>query len=950
MSRLMRLGLVVALMLAAAGPALPAAAVQSPDEAQTILDGMSPQEKVGQLFMVDFHGTSLSADSPIATLIRDYHISGVSLQLEQDNFADAPGTAQGVHDLTTGLQTLAYDSSVQPDSPTQVAPGGTTGVYVPLLVAVSDPLDGVPVSKAIAGMSDIPTQMAVGATWDPSLARSVGDVLGKELEAMGINLFLGPSLDVLEEPGIGSPGDLGVQTFGGDPYWVSVMGQAYVEGIQEGAHGRLGVIAEHFPGQGGSDRPLQEEVATVRRSLDQLMQIELPPFFAVTGDQPGSQPGVVDGLLTSHIRYQGFQGNIRATTRPISLDAEALSQLMALDPLKQWRQEGGVTVSDSLGSGAIRRWIDPTEQKFPAHLVARDALLAGNDLLYVSNFRDPTDPDELTTIEATLDFFAQKYQEDKVFAQRVDDAALRILRMKLRIYGGHWSLTQVLPLSTEMASVGSDSDAAFSVARKSATLISPAQSDIAERVGGAPQLGQRIVFFTDVRLFQRCTNCQAEPLMDVRALEKRVLALYGPGAAGQVGNWNIQSFTMADLANYLGDTPTKPPQVPVVSPDTIDEPLRTADWLVFCVLDSSSSVYGADALKILLDARPDIARSKRVVVFSFDVPYGLDATDLSKIDVYYGLYSPVAPFVDVAARLLFQEISAPGASPVSISGTGYDLITALKPDPSQIIGLTIKGEVGDNTPTPPPTGFTQGNLVTLETGVILDSNGHPVPDNTPVEFVLSYQGENLAQTIEAETENGVARTTFRLDRLGLLTIQAHSDPATRSNVLQLNVQEGVPAFPTVIAPTPFPTDTPAPTPTPGPATPTASAISSGGAGSSGSAAPRTDVNDLLMGLLGVLMIGAAGYFVGGWALASEDRRVRSALLGAVGGLVGYNYLALGLPGTGAILNGLGMIGGWAMAAVGGVATLGGALVWMRVRIDDAPEALAERGEDRHDQQ
>ena len=42
------------------------------------------------------------------------------------------------------------------------------------------------------------------------------------------------------------------------------------------------VIAKHFPGRGDSDRSPEEEVATVRKSLEQLKQVELPPFFAVT--------------------------------------------------------------------------------------------------------------------------------------------------------------------------------------------------------------------------------------------------------------------------------------------------------------------------------------------------------------------------------------------------------------------------------------------------------------------------------------------------------------------------------------------------------------------------------------------------------------------------------------------------------------------------------------------
>jgi beta-N-acetylhexosaminidase len=909
----------------------------TPDTAEALLQQMTPEARIGQLFLVTFRGSTAPDDSEIASLIRDYHVSGVVLSMDNNNLVDAPNTTQALHDLADSLQTLDEQAALAVPglNPAIAANSEGSPVYVPLFIGISDPPNSVPLTDVIGGMSPLPSEMAIGATWDPSLARSVGSVLGQELEAMGINLYVGPSLDVLEDPGLGSPGDLGVETFGGDPYWVSQMGKAYIEGLHEGSSDRIAVIAQHFPGHGGSDRPLQEEVATVRKSLDQLMQIELPPFFSVTAADPGSDASIADGLLTSHIRYQGFQGNIRATTRPISLDPEAFAQLMSLDPLKAWRAAGGLTMSDSLGSRAIRRFRDPTERTFPAHLVARDALVAGNDLLYLSNFRDPTDPDELTTIKSTLAFFTQKYQEDKVFAQRVDEAVLRILRAKLRLYGGTFTLETVLPNAGEMANVGKNRDVSFTVAGDAATLISPNASQIEDRVGGPPQLGQRIVFFTDVRLVQPCTSCEAKPLMATNALENRVLSLYGPGAAGQVGNWNIESYTMADLASYLGNPPSKPPPIPIVSADTIDESLRAADWVVFSVLDSNDSVYGADALKQLLEARPDLTRSKRVVVFSFDIPYGLDATNVSKVDLYYGLYSPLPSFIDVAARLLFQEVSAPGTLPVSVSGIGYDLINALKPDPNQVIGLTIKGESGENSSTPTATGFEQGNLVTLETNVIVDASGHRVPDDTPVEFILSYQGENLSQTVESETTDGVAETTFRLDRLGLLTIQARSDPALRSNVLQLNVQEGVAAFPTVIAPTPFPTNTPPPTNTPGPATATPPAEQPGAAGPG--AAGGTGPMVFLGGLLGAAIAGAMGFLLAeGMTLGAS--RIRIGLLAAAGALLAYNYLALGLPGAASVVNGLGSFGGLLASVVGGLLTLTGAWAWVRF----GPFGLAER--------
>src|SRR6185503_13841257 len=123
--------------------------------------------------------------------------------------------------------------------------------------------------------------------------------------------------------------------------------RAYISGLHEGSDQRMVVVAKHFPGRGSSDRMPEEEVATVRKTLEQLKKIEFSPFFAVTSGTESMD--VIDGLLVSHIRYQGIQGNIRATTRPVSFDASALPLILALPEFAPWRDNGGLIVSDSLG-------------------------------------------------------------------------------------------------------------------------------------------------------------------------------------------------------------------------------------------------------------------------------------------------------------------------------------------------------------------------------------------------------------------------------------------------------------------------------------------------------------------------------------------------------------------------------------------------------------------------
>lgn len=233
------------------------------------------------------------------------------------------------------------------------------------MIAIDHEGDGYPYTRLRNGFTPLPSAMAIGATWEPAYAEAVGEIVGRELAAVGINTLLGPAVDVLNNPRLSSRGDLGVRTFGGDPFWVGEMGRAYIRGVHRGSSGRMLTVAKHFPGHGGSDRLPDDEVATVDKSFQELRRIELPPFLAVTHMDGKDRSATTDALMTSHIRYRGFQGDIRQFTPPISFDPEGMEQLMSLPGFASWR-EWGLIVSDSLGVDAVRLYFDPRRKTFPA--------------------------------------------------------------------------------------------------------------------------------------------------------------------------------------------------------------------------------------------------------------------------------------------------------------------------------------------------------------------------------------------------------------------------------------------------------------------------------------------------------------------------------------------------------------------------------------------------------
>lgn len=907
--KLRKIVLVTLLISVFASSAVQAQTNEPSENVQALLNSMSPEERVGQLFLVTFTGTDLSENSQIYDLIRRYHVGGVVMLSSNDNFAAAPDTITDAYNQIKALQKLNRDMATNP--PADPLSGNVDRfTYIPLLIGIAQEGNGPPTDQILNGLTPLPSEMAIGATWSTELASRVGEVRGRELAALGFNLYLGPSLDVLESPSTAG-GDLGSRVFGGDPYWVSRMGQAYISGLHIGSDNGLLVIAKHFPGVGGSDRLPESEVSTVRKSLEQLKQIELAPFFGVTGNALTPE-STVDGLLVSHIRYQGFQGNIRATTRPVSFDPQALSQILALPEFTTWRANGGLVVSDDLGTRSVRDFYVQAGDKFLARNVARDAFLAGNDLMYLGNVVSDDAENTYVTTTRVLDFFAQKYQEDPAFAQRVDAAVARILTVKLRLYQ-NFSIANVTPASSRLNSIGSAADVTFEVARNSATLISPSAQDLSTVLPNPPQSNEQILFITDTRVTRQCSTCPEFSSLGMDALQQASLQLYGPQSGNLTSDFRLNSYSLQNLQSLLDN----------LNPPFIEEDISQADWIVISLVDANQ---GQPALiRRFITERPDLLRNKRVIVFSFDAPYYFDATDISKFTAYYALYSKQAQFVEVAVRLLFQELTPLGTSPVSISGIRYDMINAMAPDPDQIIPLFLDLETTPATLeeniTPEATAvplFKIGDTIAIRTGVIRDNNGHPVPDGTVVRFSTVLTGQGILQQTDAVTTDGVARSSFVLDKPGLLEISAVSEPAVNSLVLQLPVSESGAVAVTVVVPE---------LTKPVEVTPQAPVDQEVSDYISNAGYPRFAAWMLVMFFI-VFCVWVA--YSAGMRIANPRSAIRWALGISMGGLLAYNYLAFGLFGISSWLSSTGFSGLMMFVFLGELIGFAAAWVWSKI--------------------
>ncbi|MFC2025640.1 glycoside hydrolase family 3 N-terminal domain-containing protein [Chloroflexota bacterium] len=855
----------------------------SDQQIERILGRLSPEEKIGQLFLVTFNGTDVGPESEIFKLITNYHVGGIVLLSGNDNFSyisqSPDDTAIQLRELTTNLQDTEWAASQR----SQGHP--ITGEiffpeYIPIFIGLAQEGDGYPFDQIFNGITILPNSISIGATWNPELSDKIGQIMGLELSTLGINLLLGPSLDVLESPQTEANSDLGSRSFGGDPYWVEEMGRAFIRGVHNGSEGRITVVAKHFPGHGGADRLPEEEVATVRKPLEELINFDLAPFFGVTGEAIVPEE-TADALLTSHIRYQGLQGNIRATTRPVSFDPQALNLLIELPSLSSWREDGGILISDNLGSTAVRKFYDLTNQEFDVRRVATNAFLAGNDMLYIADFQSLAEPDPYISAVNTLDFFAQKYREDNAFAQRVDESVRRILKQKLHIYE-NFSFDQIIEVPASPSEPGVSEQKVFEIAWEAATLVSPTQTELDETIPDPPNQNDRIVFFSDTRSAQQCSQCSSQSLVSKNALQEFVIRRYGPQAGGQIVPNNLSSYSLSDLQNFLNSDE---------GGNILSRDLDQANWVVFTMLTPDDTEPSFQTLRQFLNERPDLLQQKRIIVFALNAPYFLDATNISKLTAYYSLYSKTPQFVDVAAYLLFRELRPVGASPVSIPGINYDLNKALFPHPDQVIPLTLdfpETELSNTSGSTIPLDFEVRDVIPVRTGVIIDNNSNQVPDGTPVEFILTIGGDaSITRQIE-NTIAGVARSTFTLASPGALEIHAESEPAV-SESLKFDIpspDEVESPIETLEIPTPSPIPTSTPQSiSPVPEQPPSDPIPD-----------KPNITDWLMAVMVSIVIAWSSYRLS--ALIGQVRwGVRAGFLAAIFGLLAYSYLVLNLPGS-----------------------------------------------------
>jgi beta-N-acetylhexosaminidase len=752
----------------------PRAAAQTPGDAflDRVVASLTVDERLGQLVMVNFVGDDVSAQSDVAALVRDYKVGSVLVTASNGNVVNRGDTPAALAALTSGLQQQAFEATHRGD--------GASEYFLPLLIATDNEGDLFPFTNVTNGYTAVPNNLTIGATWSKTHAAATGSIVGKELSAAGVNMLLGPVVDVLDNPRSGGNGDIGTRSFGGNPAWVGELGRAFVRGVHQGSGGRMLTVAKHFPGHGGSDRSTDNEVPTVNKSLDQLRAAELSPFAEVDREDAADAAGTADGMMVSHIRYRNFLGTGAPFTPPISLDAAAFNGFMDLPEFSKWRA-GHLVMSDSLGVPAVKKWYAQQQGQpdFPNRSVVKDALMAGNDLLPLIEFyRDPDHrgwkDNQLPVIQDSIQYMRDQYAADPDFRRRADDAVRHVIAAKLRLYPKLQQSQVLVDASAASAVAGKGADEMRSLAEDALTLLQPPTvSELRARLPRGPQSPEKVLI---VECWEDCYPYRVMPQL---ALQNQLLAAYGPAGAGRLKPEDVGTVSFGDLDAWL-TKPADPANAATA------KAVADASWMLFALTEYNPTDHPASgAVKRFLDAPPVDLRNKNLVAIAYNVPYHLDSTEVSKLSAYFAVYNKTEAAIAAGFRALFGDATPKGSSPVNVSGIFYNVAEAVQFDLGQKITVAVFGEA--------PDAVHDARTVPLVTGPILDRNGHSVPDGTTVSFTLT-KDDATTTTASGKTGDGMAGAQVATSGPGRYTAAAATG-ALASAPLALTIGAGATAVP-----------------------------------------------------------------------------------------------------------------------------------------------------------
>lgn len=302
-----------------------------------------------------------------------------------------------------------------------------TRLKIPLLYGI----DAVHGHNNIEGAVIFPHNIGLGATGDAALVERAERVTAEEILGTGVQWAFAPCIAVAQNERWGRT----YESFGDSPDLVSPLGAAAVQGLQtKDLSGNLAVLAcaKHFIGDGGTQNGKDQgndvcDEATLRKLF-------LPPYVEALKAGAGS-------IMVSYSSWNGtkMHGN----------------KYLLTDVLKGELGFKGFLVSDWAA-------IDQISKDYKKDV--EDSINAGLDMVMV-----PTGPGDHNNYVEFITDLKELVNEGKVPQSRIDDAVLRILRVKCEM--GLFDKTATDPKLTEAIGSEAHRQVARECVRESLVLL-----------------------------------------------------------------------------------------------------------------------------------------------------------------------------------------------------------------------------------------------------------------------------------------------------------------------------------------------------------------------------------------------------------------------------------------------------------------------------------------------
>ena len=342
------------------------------NKALQLLAGMSLDQKLGQLIVVEYLGNSYQ-DSGLQEMITQQYVGGVLYQSVNHNF-DAPD------DAVSGL--AVFSQQIQQDA------------KIPLMIGTDQ--EGGQVNRLQTFHGDLPSAQAMAATGDPNYAFQQGQQDAKWMQELGINSDLAPVVDVHTV----DPPILQDRMFGSTPQTVEAYAGAFLNGLQQ--NGVAGCL-KHFPGLGALTSDPHLNLPTINRSMSHLQKTDLAPYKALID---ANHPAMI---MDTDVLVPAIDPDLPAELSPKAID----------DLLRHKLGYDGVVITDGLYmQGISTRW--------SLSQAATLAIVAGNDLV--------EGPYTVAQVASVVTALKQALQNGELTQARIDQSVERILQMKF-VYG-----------------------------------------------------------------------------------------------------------------------------------------------------------------------------------------------------------------------------------------------------------------------------------------------------------------------------------------------------------------------------------------------------------------------------------------------------------------------------------------------------------------------------------